>query len=51
MGKKMAAIVLIHVLLTAAWTVLGGSLQFRTWNSDKKLSERVAARYRQRPQA
>lgn len=43
MGKKMAAIVLIHVLLSAAWSVLGGSLQFRTWNSDKKLSERVAA--------
>lgn len=43
MGKKMAAIVLIHLILTAAWTALGGSLQIRTWNSDKKLSERVAA--------
>ena len=43
MGKKMAAIVLIFMIVSAAWTVLGGSLQVRTWNSDRNLSERVAA--------
>jgi len=39
----MAAIVVIHLMLSAAWAVLGGSLQMRTWNADRKLSERVAA--------
>lgn len=43
MGKKMIAVVLIHLVLSAAWSVLGGSLQVRTWNSDRKLSERVAS--------
>ncbi len=43
MGRRMAAIVFIHVVLSAAWVALGGSLQVRTWTADRKLSERVAA--------
>ncbi len=43
MSKRMAAIALVYLLTAGAWFVLGGSVQLRTWKSDKSLGEKVSA--------
>jgi len=43
MGKRMGAIVLIFLGLTAAWFTLAGSLEVRTRASSGALRGRVAA--------
>ncbi|HPQ68177.1 MAG TPA: inner membrane CreD family protein [bacterium] len=42
MGKRIAAVVGVYLLITAAWLVLGGSMSVRSMDLSRKLSPEVA---------
>lgn len=43
MAKKIATIVLIYLLAAVGWMVLGGSVKHRTWSTEGRLKDEVAA--------
>src|SRR5262245_57887566 len=43
MGSRIGAIVLIFILTTIAWFILGGTIFLRTYHADDRLGGRVAS--------
>jgi len=42
MGKRIAAVVGVYLLITTAWLILGGAMSVRSMDLSRKLSPQVA---------